>query len=504
MRQIRNFAGPLLTAALLLGGAAAVQAQAPGQDKGVSLSKVERKNRAPVSKEVLQVKLPRATEATLSNGLTVLILEDHRRPLVYAQLNLSGAGSLFEPTEMPGLASLTAQMLREGTKTRTSKQIAEESDTLGASINASAAFGSAATGLNANGLSDNFDAWFSLAVDLLLNPAFPEDELAKLKQRTRAQLVQQRGFPGFLAEERFRRAIYGSHAASRIATTAEALEKITPAVLAAWHKERYAPQNAILGFAGDVSAKEILPKLEKWLGGWAKTDLKEMLPADAEPAAGKKIYVVDRPASVQTNLVAGNLAINRRDPDYIPLVVMNRVLGEGPASRLFLNLREEKGYTYGVYSGFQALKHRGHWNAGGSLRTEVTDGAMAEFMKEFQRIREEKVPAAELEEAERAVVASFALSLEQATQLLFYSVIRKIYGFPDDYWDTYPAKVLGVTPEEVQRVARKYVDLDRMQVVAVGDGSKIKAVMEKYGPVELYDAEGKPVEAKAAGAAPGR
>jgi zinc protease len=461
------------------------------EDHSADLSKVERKNRAPVSKEVLKVTLPRATEATLSNGLTVLIMENHRLPLISLQYNVSGAGPIFEPSGTPGLASITAQMLREGTKTKNSVQIAEQSALLGAEISASAGFGSSSTIINASGLSDNFEQWLALANDVLLNPNFPADELNRLKQRLKAQLRQQRANPNFLANERFNRAVYGSHPAAVVSSTNESIDAITSEMLAKWHQDRFTPQNSILGITGDVKAAEIVPKLEKALAAWKKTDMKEALPTNPKPASAKKVYLVDRPGSVQTTVVIGNIAIDRRDPDYIGLNVMNHIVGGGPAARLFLNLREEKGYTYGVYSSFTALKYPGPWRAGGDVRTEVTGGAMTEFMKEFQRIRDEKVPAAELDEAKRAIVASFALSLESPSELLGYAIVRKIYGFPPDYWDTYPAQVMAITADDIQRVARKYVNPENLQIVAVGDIGKIRPIMEKYGPVETYDAEGK-------------
>lgn len=499
---VRTFLGVSL--ALALAAPAAAQApQQPGQDKGISISKVERKNRAPVSNEILQVKLPKPVEATLDNGLVVLILEDHRLPSVSVTLNIGVAGALFEPPELPGLASFTAQMLREGTKTRNSKQIAEEIDRLGASIFPGAGFTSASTTIMASGLSDNFDEWFALGVDVLLNPSFPADELAKLKGRQKTQLLQSRTQPGFLANERYNRALYGSHPAAVVATTLAAIDAITPEKLAAWHREHYAPQNAVLGIAGDVNAKELLPKLKKWFAAWAKTDLKEVMPSDPAPPSVKKIYLVDRPKSVQTTLWLGNLTIGRKDADYIPMVVMNRVVGGGGASRLFINLREEKGYTYGAYSSFAPLKYPGAWTASSDVRSEVTEGAMTEFIKEINRIRDEKVPEAELKDSERSVVANFALSLENPSQLLFYAMVRKLYNFPEDYWDTYPAKIAAVSAEEVQRVAQKYIKPDAMQIIAVGDAGKIKAVMEKFGPVEVYDTEGKPVAAKPAPASPG-
>ena len=480
----------ILTLILTLGLGGSALAQ---DEHAPESSKIERKNRAPVSKDVLKVTLPRATEATLSNGLTVLIMENHRLPMISMQFNISGAGPIFEPSNMPGLANITAQMLREGTKTKSSLQIAEQTALLAASISGSAGFGSSATIVNASGLSDNFDQWFALAADVLLNPNFPEVELNRLKQRMKAQLRQQRASPNFLSNETFSRAVYGSHPASVVSATNESIDAITPPMLAKWHQERYAPQNAILGITGDVKASEIVPKLEKALAAWKKSELKEVLPSNPKPIGAKKVLLVDRPGSVQTTVVLGNIAIDRRDADYIALNVTNHIVGGGPAARLFLNLREEKGYTYGVYSSFTAVKYPGPWRAGGDVRTEVTAPAMTEFFKEFQRIREEKVPSSELEEAKRAIVASFALSLESPSELLGYAIVRKIYGFPPDYWETYPAKIMAITADDVQRVARKYINPENLQVVAVGDVSKIKSVMEKYGPVEVYDAEGKKV-----------
>ena len=170
---------------------------------------------------------------------------------------------------------------------------------------------------------------------------------------------------------------------------------------------------------------------------------------------------------------------------------MDKVVGGGPAARLFLNLREEKGYTYGVYSQFGGSKFRGTWGVTSSVRTDVTGDAMKELMYEFKRIRDEKVPAEELENAKRALIGSFALSLEQPQSLLQNIITQKLYDLPADYWDTYPQKVAAITAEDVQRAARKYVDLEHLQIVAVGDASKIREPLAKYGEVEVYDSEGR-------------
>jgi predicted Zn-dependent peptidase len=276
-----------------------------------------------------------------------------------------------------------------------------------------------------------------------------------------------------------------------VSATPESLDSLTPAMLAEWHDQHYAPQNTILAISGDVHAATLIPKLRQWLAEWQKSKVSVKFPAGPAPANKEKIFLIDRPGSVQTTLLMGNLAIDRTNPDYPALVVMNEILGAGSASRLFLNLREEKGYTYGVYSSVIARKYAGPWTAGGDLRTDVTDGAMTEFLRELNRIRDEKVPEEELDASRRSVVARFALSLESPQQVIGYAITRKAYNFPADYWDKYPAQIAAITADDVQRVAKKYVNPATMQVVAVGDAGKIKAILDKYGPVEMVDASGK-------------
>jgi zinc protease len=460
-------------------------------DKSIPASKVERLNRAPVSKDVLKVKLPRPIETTLPNGIHLMILEDHRSPLVTVQFDIDGAGPMYESAGQPGLAGATARLLAEGTKTRTSKQIAEQIDSLGASLSASAGFGSGSTVVSASGLSDTFEQWFALAADVLLHPSFPADELAQYQARTKSALLQQRSQPGFLAFQTMSRALYGTYPAAVVSATPESLDSLTPAMLAEWHDKHYAPQNTILAISGDVHADTLVPKLRHWLAEWQRSKVRVNFPPGPPPANKEKIFLVDRPGSVQTTLLMGNLAIDRTNPDYPALIVLNDILGAGAASRLFLNLREEKGYTYNVYSNLTARKYAGPWTAGGDLRTEVTDGAMTEFLRELNRIRDEKVPDDELDAARRSVVARFALSLESPQQLIGYAITRKAYNFPADYWDKYPAQTVAIKADDIQRVARKYINPATMQVVAVGDASKIKTVLEKYGPVEIVDASGK-------------
>jgi predicted Zn-dependent peptidase len=471
-----------------------LMAGAQEASKSVPITKVQRLNRAPVNKQVLEVHLPRPAEFHLPNGLTVLVLERHELPTVDFALWIK-SGALEDPKDLPGLAKFTADMLREGTSHRSSAQIASEIDAIGASIEASAHFGSSHSEVIASGLVENTAKLLDLMSDLVENPTFPQDELAKYKTRQLADLEQERSDPDFLSMERFHRVLYRDFPAAVIAPTPTSVKAATSEQLKQFHDRYYVPNNAILGVAGDVQARQVLALIEKYFGSWKKQPVGAPTLAALPAPAPARVYLVDRPGSVQTNIVAGDFALRRTDPDFIPLRVMNRILGEGPTGRLFLNLREEKGYTYGAYSYYTADTYPGAFVAETQVRNAVTDGSMHELLGELKRIRDQAVPENDLEDARHAIVAGFALSLERPATLLNYWMTSKYFGLPEDYWDRYPAEVAKVTPEVVQRVARKYVDLDHLQVVCVGDGKQIKDVLSKYGTVEVYDTNGKPVAA---------
>jgi zinc protease len=337
------------------------------------------------------------------------------------------------------------------------------------------------------------DQTLDIFADVVRNPVFPAGEVEKYKARTMAQLQFQRSIPQFLAQEQFSKAIYGDHPASLISAPLSSIKKISSKDLVDFHSTYYRPNNSILAIVGDVSLKEVLPKIERAFGDWQKAEVPAMTIPPAPPQAASRIFLIDRPGSVQTVLQLGNLGIERTNSDYFSLLLADRILGGGPAARLFLNLREDKGYTYGAYSNFGGSKFRGTWMSSPEVRTDVTEGAMKEFMYELKRLRDEPVSTAELENAKRAIIGSFALSLEQPQSLLQNIIQQKIYDLPADYWDTYPQKVAAVTAADVQGVAQKYVDLGHLQIVAVGDASKTRDVLAKYGTVEVYDADGKPL-----------
>src|SRR5688572_11100922 len=292
------------------------------------------KNRAPVSNDVIKVKLPRAQETHLSNGAYLMVLEDHRVPSVQFEIIMIGAGGYYDPPGMPGLADTTASLMDEGTTTRSSEQIAQALDTMAASVAVSASVGSQIATVTGSALTDQFDAVLALASDILLNPSFPEKEIGLYKVRSRAGLEERRSNPNFLRQERYSQVIYGVHPASSVGVTRESLEKITRDALVGFHKSNYVPDHAIIGVSGDITLAEARTKFEAALKGWAKSG--KPLPGVADPAdhGPTKVLLVNRPGSVQTALMLGEQAIDRTHPDYDAMIVLNQILG-GSNGRLY-------------------------------------------------------------------------------------------------------------------------------------------------------------------------
>jgi len=442
-----------------------------------------RYNRAPISNELLEVHLPRALKRTLPNGVRVLVLEDHHAATISLMVYVNGAGGLFDPADQPGLASMTAQMLSLGTSTKTSKQIAQATDTYAASLNVNAGPNSSTVSLSASGLSSNFDRWSSIATDVLLHPSFPENELASAKQRQLSRLQSQASNAGYLANKYLRHALYGDTPEGVVSATPESTKAFTAEALRSFYRLRYTPQNTIVVIGGDIAPGKAFAFASDALKAWPKTDLEIRLPQVTETTAPRSVTLVDRPNSVQTNLMLGRLGIDRRDPDYVKLAVTNNILGSGAAGRLFMRLREEKSYTYGAYSGLDAADYRGVMTASSEVRTQVTGGALDEFFHEFSRLGTEPVSLEELKRHEHSMVAVFALSLESPQALMGDVYLQERYGFPEDYWDRYAAELATVSADDVMAMGKKYYSPETMQVIAVGDPA-IKPVLAQWGEVK--------------------
>ena len=498
MRSMTVLLAGLLTAAFSQSLAAAALAKAgpatqgppqgPGQPP--STQGLVLKKKAPISNDVLKVKLPRPATADLPNGAKLMVLEDRRLPTISFQIIIPGAGGYFDPESQIGLAQYTAQMLREGTKTRTTLQISRDLETISGNVFAGSGLSAETATLSGGALTENFDKVLEIAADILLNPTFPVEEWERAKARAKSGLQQQRTNPNFLGSERYNAIMYGTHPAGRITTTAQALDAITREAMAEFHRTKYVPDHALIAFSGDISLAEARKKVETAFAGWKKAGVPKPVLQDPPMPGAPKVTLVARPNSVQTFVMVGTTAMNRLDPDYEELTVANRVLG-GPMGRLFRILREEKGYTYGIGSGFSAPKYRGTWTASTSVRTPVTEGALTDLLAQIAEMREKPVPASEFEDAKRAIAAAFALSLESPGAILNYYVQSWTYGMPADYWDTYPQKIAAVTPEQAQAAARKYWDPARLHIVAVGDAPAVTEILKKHGTLEIYDADGK-------------
>jgi zinc protease len=484
---------PFVFIAAVLGGLIAAWPQAPAAPAQPSTTQMVLKKKAPVSNDVLKVKLPRPQEVDLPNGLHLMVLEDHRLPQVTFTLIIPGAGGYFDPADKIGLASYTASLMREGTKTRTSPQISEALETMAASLAVTSGLSGPTASVSGSALTENFDKLMDLTADVLLNPSFDPAEWDRFKTRTKAGLIQQRTNPGFLATEMFNRAVFGSHPAGRVSPTAANLDAISPEALVEFHRAHYVPDHAALAFAGDISLADARKLADAKLAAWKKTGAANMAVADPPPMPTPKVYLVARPGSVQTTLYVGTQSMTRTDPDYAALTVVNRVLG-GTMGRLFRHLREEKGYTYGIGSGFSATLYRGSWNSSTSVRTEVTEPALTDLLAELGELRDTPVPENELADAKRAIVGSFARDLENPQQVLGYYIDNWLYRLSPDYWDTYPARIMAVTAAQAQAAAQKYWAPGRLQIVAVGDATKITDLLRKKGALEVYDADGNPVK----------
>ena len=475
---------------LVVAAAFGIQATMPAAQQPSPTAGVVRKGRIPVSNELLKVTLPKPAEVDLPNGLHLIVLEDHRLPQVSFTLFVPGAGGYFDPASQPGLAEFVAALMREGTPTRTSDQVSQQLEQMAATLNIGAgAAGSEAT-MSGSSLVDQFPQLMDIAADILLRPTFADPEIARYQQRMRAQLQQQRANPGLLAQERFSRAVFGDHPAARISPSVTTLNGLTHDAVAAFHRAHYAPDHAAMAIAGDLTPADARKIVEPRFGEWKKSGAAQPAVTDPPAIAGSRISFVARPASVQTNLVVGTQAISRTDADYDVLSVMNRIIGGGPTGRLFIHLREEKGYTYGAASTLNAAIYRGDWAASTSVRTEVTEPALTDLIAEITALRDVPVSAQELADAKRAMIASFALSLESPAQILNLYVTSWRYHFGRDYWDRYPERISAVTAAQVQAAARKYLAADRLRIVAVGDPARVTTALEKFGEVEAFDADG--------------
>ena len=447
------------------------------------------RSQAPAPLPSRPIVIPAPRETVLANGLTIVVVEDHRLPLVNYRLAFR-VGSAFDPPQVPGLTDLLAGLLPEGTQAKTSREIADEVARMGANLSAGA--NSDYTIVAASALSQFNTEILDLMAEVVLQPSFPENEVELAKQNTKESLRQQRAQPSFLASEMVSRVMFGDHPYAIVAPTPESIDRSSRDEFVNFHRKNFLPNNAVFIVVGDVKYDEIVKKLESLFSTWERgANLVTDFPAP--PVREKRTaYLVDRRGSAQSNIVIANSGIVRTSPDYFPMLLMHTVLGANASSRLFMNLREEKGYTYGAYTNLDARRTAGTFRATAEVRTPVTGDSLKEFFYELNRIRTDLVSDKEINDAKSYLTGVFPIRLETQEGLTDQLVQIKMLNLPDDYLQHYRDRVQTVTVAEIQRVANKYVKPDEAAVIIVGDGSAVLDQIKPYAPdIEIYSTSGK-------------
>ena len=443
------------------------------------------RSRPPPLGPSVPLRLPDQRHFTLSNGLQVRLVEYHRLPVVAVDLVVD-AGGARDPAQLPGVASFTAAMVTEGTRSRSATQISDQVGLLGADLGASA--GPDSSTLSGACLVEHLPAFLDIFADVAAHPAFPAEDFDRVKDERRVALLQQRDQPPVLAARAFIGAFWGSHPYGHpLLGTEASLERTHAADLARFHDRFWVPANGELVVVGDVTEAEVRPLLERSLGSWARGERAPPLPARA-PAAPHRTLIVDKPGAPQAYLVLGAPGLDRRSPDYVAASVMLEVLGGGSNSRLFRTLREEKGYTYGIYAGADARRLAGASMIRGNVRANVTGPAIHDLLAELSRMRDEPVPEAELSEAKAGLVRSLPAEFATAAGIAGHLGELAVHGLPDNYWNGYAREVEGVSAADVQRAARRYLAPGRTTLVLVGAKEIVRPQLAglPLGPVELH------------------
>ena len=441
------------------------------------------------------LKLPILQRFKLSNGMPVVLMEKHSVPVVQVNL-LVNTGSAMDPSGKSGLASLTAAMMDEGAGTRSSLELADAIDFLGARISSSAGQHTSAVALHTP--VSKLDRALELMADIAMRPTFPKEELDRVRKERLTSLAQWHDQPGVIASVEFNQVLYGSRHPYGIPSMGneKSLSAFRVGDLQRFHKNYYHPNSATLIVVGDVTRSSIEKALESAFGSWTGGTTATVNWPDVEQVEKRLVYLVDKPGAAQSEIRIGRIGVTRMTEDYFPLLVMNTILGGSFSSRLNQNLRETHGYSYGAGSFFDMRPLPGPFIAYSAVQTDVTDKALTEFMKELKGILE-TIPDDELTRAKNYVALGYPDSFESVAQIAGMLGEMIAYNLPENYFNTYVEKVLAVTKDDVHRVAKAYIEPEKMAIVVVGDKKTIEKGIKSLnlGPVQNMTIEevlGKP------------
>jgi len=444
--------------------------------------------------------LPSPKQFTLANGLTVLLVEDHKLPVMTAQLALR-RGADANPADKPGLASFTAAMLMEGTQQRGSElKLADDIAKTGGSVNAGSSYD--ASTVTASGLTWRADQMFDLLSDVATHPVFPQEEVDRLRQRRLTALMQQKDEPNTLATKVFYHELYGDKSPyGFIDTGTEAATKATTRDdMMTFYKAGFGPKNAALSVAGDFTSAQLKALAEKYFGGWTGEATRQA-PLKIDSLASRRIVIVDKPGANQSALRIGQVGLARNNPDFVAVQVMNFILGGLFSSRINLNLREVHGYTYGAFTNFQFRRAQGPFMVGSMVKTDATAPSVTEVFKELDKMRTSQPTPEEVNMAKESYIRGLTTIFETTQQTAGTMASLFVYDLPLTYYAKLPKTIETVDAAKVQQVAEKYLAPDKMVIVVAGDRSKIENELKtlNIGPTQSQDAEGKPMLGKPAG-----
>ena len=442
----------------------------------------------PALSEERQITWPNRTRARLSNGLEVVLAESRAVPKFHGEL-LFRSGNAAVADRAPGLAELTATVVRTGTAKRASRQIEEDLRRIGADLSSSA--GADTSAISFAGLSEFAEPLLALVNELAREAAFPQAEFERERRQMLEEVKLERTQPGFLAGERLRKVLFGAHPYAQVAPSEEQVAAFQRGDLTAVYGEFYTPENALLLLVGDFDSAAMLKAAEKVFGGWTgKKPQPRTAAAPANPR-GRRVYLVHVPGAVQTQILAGCHAITRKHPDWVKLGLTNSLFGGAFNSRLVMNIREDKGYTYSPRSGVNALRQHGYFSVSAAVRNEVVAASLTEIFYELDTLRALPVPEAELLDAQNYLSGVFSMGLATQEGLLSQLTTVELNELPQDYLETYREKVRALTPDDLLITARKYFDSANMQIAVVGDRTQIESQAALFGELEIFDAQGR-------------
>ena len=433
------------------------------------------------------VEWPKRTRARLSNGMQVVLAEAHAIPKFHGELFFR-AGEALVSDRAVGLAEMTATVARAGTVHRTSRQIEEDLRRLGADLGASA--GQDTSAISFAGLSEFAEPLLQLVNELARDASLPMSEFERERRQKLEEVRLERTSPGFLAGERLRKVLFGSHPYARVSPSLEQVAEYKREDLEAVYREIYTPEHALLMLVGDFDPSKLLNDVEKIFGSWAG---KKPIGRDA-PAPptfrGRRVYLVHNPGSVQTQILLGCQAITRKHPDWIRVGLANSLYGGAFNSRLVMNIREDKGYTYSPRSGITPLRQHGYFSISAAVRNDVVAASLTEIFYELDKLRSIPVPDGELADAQNYLSGIFSMGLATQEGLLSQFSTAELHELPKDYLETYRDRVRALNSAELLVTARKYFDSANMQIVVVGDRAQIAEQAALFGEVEFYDNQG--------------